>query len=72
MADSWEDEDFDLPSAAPPITVPASWDDEVRMLFDDKHYVYSACRHNQHTLYGKINGSPDDLWSSVTHFYPAI
>lgn len=32
MADSWEDEDFDLPSVAPPTTVPVSWDDEVGML----------------------------------------
>eukprot|EP00752_Nemacystus_decipiens_P009467 g8465.t1 len=28
MADSWEDEEFDLPSAAPPTTVPVSWEDE--------------------------------------------
>ena len=32
MADSWEDEEFDLPSAAPPTTVPVSWEDEVRLL----------------------------------------
>lgn len=30
MADSWEDEDFDLPTTAPPTTVPVSWEDEVK------------------------------------------
>ncbi|CAM9648000.1 unnamed protein product [Scytosiphon promiscuus] len=28
MADSWEDEEFDLPSSAPPTAVPVSWEDE--------------------------------------------
>ncbi|CAN0418464.1 unnamed protein product [Pylaiella littoralis] len=28
MADSWEDEEFDLPSNAPPTTAPVSWEDE--------------------------------------------
>lgn len=31
MADSWEDEDFDLPGAAPPTMVPVSWEDEVSL-----------------------------------------
>ncbi|CAM9655845.1 unnamed protein product, partial [Ectocarpus fasciculatus] len=28
MADSWEDEEFDLPSSVPPTAVPVSWEDE--------------------------------------------
>lgn len=38
MADSWEDEEFDLPSAAPPTAVPVSWEDEVRLLIHDAHF----------------------------------
>lgn len=37
MADSWEDEEFDLPSAAPPTTVPVSWEDEVSFLVTTTH-----------------------------------
>lgn len=37
MADSWEDEEFDLPSTAPPTAVPVSWEDEVRPPTRDKH-----------------------------------
>lgn len=29
MADSWEDEEFDVPSAVPPTSAPVSWEDEV-------------------------------------------
>ena len=34
MADSWEDEEFDVPSVVPPTSAPVSWVDEVRGLFE--------------------------------------
>lgn len=34
MADSWEDEEFDVPSVVPPTSAPVSWEDEVRGLFE--------------------------------------
>lgn len=42
MADSWEDEEFDLPSTTLPTTVPVSWEDEVRFL--KPRSVFRYCR----------------------------
>ena len=45
MADSWEDEEFDVPSAVPPTSAPVSWEDEVRGLFccESTHEIDTFC-----------------------------
>lgn len=42
MADSWEDEEFDLPSSAPPTAVPVSWEDEVGGRVDSDTHTHSS------------------------------